>query len=88
MHGLDRTIAGITCREVLHNLSAYLDGELAAPEVQRIEAHLAQCSECERFGGSIGALVATVRRTLATRDRLPVDVERRLHERLHDALTG
>ncbi|HSL43847.1 MAG TPA: zf-HC2 domain-containing protein [Anaerolineales bacterium] len=28
-------------------LSAYLDGELRAPRLQHVEAHLAECSECQ-----------------------------------------
>lgn len=34
------------CRSVIDSLSDYLDGSLAAPQVQSIEAHLHQCSPC------------------------------------------
>lgn len=34
------------CRVVINSLSDYLDGSLAAQEIQSIETHLTQCSPC------------------------------------------
>lgn len=64
MSALDRVVAGLSCREVLHRLSPYLDGELAPAEVARVEAHLGDCETCARFGGHVGRIVQQVRETL------------------------
>lgn len=34
------------CRSVINSLSDYLDGSLAAPQVQSIETHLIECNPC------------------------------------------
>jgi len=44
-----------TCRE---NLSAYLDGELPAPEKALLEAHLADCPDCRAALGQLGSVSA------------------------------
>jgi anti-sigma factor RsiW len=77
---LDREIAGRTCHQVLAALGDYVDGELPDDERAAVDGHLRACVECERFGGAIGALVGTVRRTL--RDDAPPDVIDRLQARL------
>jgi anti-sigma factor (TIGR02949 family) len=82
MEGLDRSVAGITCREVLADLSAFLDGELTDARVAQLRAHLAGCRECDRFGGAVGAIVAALRRDLARPDALDAAVADRLAERL------
>jgi anti-sigma factor RsiW len=61
MMSLDRNVAGLTCRQVLERLSDFLDHELVADDRDRVEAHLAQCQECLRFGHAIGAMVRAVR---------------------------
>jgi len=55
-------IGGIDCEEVLAKLSEYVDGALAPEVVSTIEAHLAGCSRCERFGGGFGRMVVSLRR--------------------------
>lgn len=57
----DREIAGIRCMEVLAKLSAYLDGELADPEVEQLRAHVGGCDACARFGGRFGQAVTALR---------------------------
>jgi anti-sigma factor RsiW len=61
MPDLDRLVAGLRCRDVLADLSEFLDGNLAPARVSAIQAHLADCDTCARFGGSVGAIVATLR---------------------------
>jgi len=46
----DREVAGIRCLEVLARLSDYIDDELDPDVRARIDAHLAGCDWCERFG--------------------------------------
>ena len=70
MPSLDRTVAGLTCRDVLADLSDYLDGELPPERVARLEAHLAGCDSCTRFGGAVGELVARVRAELGVAEPL------------------
>ncbi len=83
MDPLETVVAGLSCREVLHRLNDFLDGELSPAEVGRVTAHLAGCHTCERFGGRVGQLIATLRATtdIAT-DEMPVGVSARLRARL------
>ncbi len=61
---LERSAAGLWCSEVLDRLSDYLDDELTAGERGQVEAHLAACDLCERFGGEMAELVGVLRRHL------------------------
>lgn len=65
MSVLDRVVGGVSCREVLVDLSEYVDGELPPARVAAVEAHLAGCDRCERFGGRFASTVAALRRSLA-----------------------
>ncbi len=81
MPDLDRVIAGLRCRDLLPQLSDYVDGKLSAKEVGRVDAHLQGCVHCEKFGGEYGALVAE----LKSRDTAPTvnpDVRARLANRM------
>ncbi len=82
MPELDRIVAGLRCREVLADLSDFLDEELPVGRTEQIRAHLRGCDWCERFGGEFAGMVARFRRALAQADALEPGVERRLHERL------
>ncbi len=57
------------CKSYAADLSAYFDGELEADEQQRIEAHLADCAECQdtlqrlrKLRGALNALSRPPRR--------------------------
>jgi anti-sigma factor RsiW len=69
----DREVAGIRCLEVLAYLSDYLDGELSDELRARVEAHVADCDWCERFGGKFSSTVSDLRRLL--REPEPADDE-------------
>ncbi|MDP2269956.1 MAG: zf-HC2 domain-containing protein [Archangium sp.] len=60
----NRNIGGVTCFEVLAQLSDYVDGELSAEARVKIETHLAGCDACTRFGGEFGAVVTALRQKL------------------------
>jgi anti-sigma factor RsiW len=60
----NRNIGGLTCFEVLALLSDYVDGDLSADQKSQVEAHLAGCDACTRFGGEFGAVVKAVREKL------------------------
>ncbi len=82
MADLDREVAGLRCREVLGRLSEYLDGELHPSQRARLEAHVRGCDWCERFGGEFGAIVASLRRELASSAPLDAALADRLRNRL------
>jgi anti-sigma factor RsiW len=60
----EKFVGGLGCFEVLELLSDYLDGEVSAELKQKIDAHLAGCDECTRFGGEFGAVVKALREQL------------------------
>ena len=78
----DREVGGLRCTEVLARLSDYLDGDLTADEVARVQAHLHGCDWCERFGDRMGEVVGRLRRELGAPPAADPDVARRLMERL------
>lgn len=82
MDPLDTVVAGLSCREVLHHLNDFLDGDLPVPDVARVTAHLAGCRTCEQFGGRVGALVATLRSEAAPPSAVPAGPAERLRRRL------
>lgn len=78
----EREVAGLRCREVLARLSDYLDGALVAEERARLEAHVAACDHCARFGGVFAATMASLRRRLAHPEPLAEGVRARLAQQL------
>ncbi len=80
----EREVAGMRCREVLARLSDYLDDSLAGAERARVEAHVAACDHCARFGGVFAATVAGLRRRLSRPEALPSEHRARLARRLAD----
>lgn len=58
----------LTCREVVELVTAYLEGDLPAPEAARVEAHVADCDGCETV---VAEMRDTIRLTgLLTEDAL------------------
>lgn len=69
------------CRDLLGQLSDYVDGELEAALCAELEAHLAECPDCT-------VMVDTVRKTITLYHTqaaapLPADVEERLYKVLN-----
>jgi len=60
----ERNVGGLTCSAVLERLGEYVDRELPASDVARVEAHLRDCTVCERFGGRYGHTVHAAREKL------------------------
>lgn len=60
----DREVAGIRCGEVLEILPDYLEGTLGSERLEQVQAHLAGCDWCERFGGAYAGAVTALRREL------------------------
>lgn len=78
----DRVVAGLSCRAVLMDLSAYVDGELPPGRVAQIEDHLRGCDWCERFGGEFSDVVRAFRRSLHEAAPVDASVVARLRARL------
>lgn len=69
------------CRDLLGELSLYIDGEAEQSLCDEIEAHMAECENCR-------ILVDTLRKTVTLyralpAEPLPDDVEERLYKRLN-----
>jgi RNA polymerase sigma-70 factor (ECF subfamily) len=77
----DRIIAGLHCGEVLAELTAFLDGGLPADRAHRIQEHVKECEDCERFGSEFSAAVFALREILSEPAR-DAEVAARLLERL------
>ncbi|MCB9635347.1 MAG: sigma-70 family RNA polymerase sigma factor [Sandaracinus sp.] len=78
----EREVGGLTCGAVLTRLGDYVDGDLPAPDVERVDAHLRGCTVCERFGGRYARVVH------AARERLGADhaIDDATFERVRAAL--
>ncbi len=81
MPDLFRMIAGLRCRDLLSLITDYVDGELGAKEVGRVDAHLRGCVHCKKFGGEYGALVAELKSRLKA-PTVTSDVRARLANRM------
>lgn len=64
----NRQVGGLFCFEVLERLSDYVDGELTAEAKAQVDAHLAGCDACTKFGGEFGAVVTALRKALRRDD--------------------
>ncbi len=64
------------CRQVLHRICEYIDGELDAAACAELEAHLAECPDCRTLLDGLRKTVALYRRCVP--DDLPPDVRARL----------
>lgn len=81
----ERIVAGVSCSEVLADLSAYMDGELDGARVAQLEAHVSQCGVCAAFGAGFGRLVAAMRANLSSPEGLSEAVAGRLQASLQRA---
>jgi anti-sigma factor (TIGR02949 family) len=66
------------CREVLTQISAYLDGELDHTACDAIERHCDRCESCARLIAGLRETVGLCRRAAAA--PLPEEVRRRARE--------
>jgi anti-sigma factor RsiW len=82
-HSLDTVVAGVPCREVLADLSDFLDGALSDERVAQLQAHLGGCDNCSRFGGRVAQTLGALRSTVVAR---PANVA--LGDRIMAAVRG
>lgn len=78
----ERYVGGLWCREVLEHLDGYVDGSLSPDALAAVQAHVAQCTECARFGAAYAQLVGALR--TGDPDALGDARAARLRERLRD----
>ena len=78
---VEREVGGIKCGDVLAQLPDFLLGELSDPEIATLQAHVAGCDVCERFGSIYADAVAALR-ALAASEPLDQEVADRLSARL------
>ena len=70
----------MNCEEVIHELSDYIDGELAGTLHQELESHLEECSDCK-------LVVNQTKKTIEIFcDSEPIELPVEVRSRLHDAL--
>ena len=72
------------CRQQLLELSAYLDGDLAADRMAALDRHLADCECCGRMAESLRRAIALCRSDQAR--TLPDDVQARALARVRALL--
>ena len=70
------------CRELLGQLNAYVDGELAAELCHDLELHLAECPDCQVVFDTLAKTIKLYHLLDETPVELPADVESRLLRRL------
>ena len=58
----ERQVGGLWCHEVLECLDAFVAGTLSPEMLPAVEAHVADCIECARFGAAYTRLVHALRK--------------------------
>ena len=74
------------CRDLVAQISDYLDGELSEEHVAALERHLAKCACCTEFADSLRRAVITCRASGGK--TLPSAVRRRARERIAEIMGG
>lgn len=82
MTDIDRLVAGISCREVLADLSDFIDDALSPERVARLQAHISECDTCARFGGTVTQALRLLREGGPVGVALPDEARARLRARL------
>lgn len=75
-------MAGLTCSQVMAVLSEVVDGAIAPELGAQVEAHVAGCGHCARFGREFVTLLEAMRRQLARADDVPADLLARVRAAL------
>ena len=78
----------LSCKEVLEQLSDYIDGEGVVELRRAIEDHLARCHRCTVLLDTTQRTLSIVRDTQPFDVALPLDVSARLYTRLSAILAG
>jgi anti-sigma factor RsiW len=74
------------CRDLLEQLSRYIDGDLTAVDRRTVTFHLKRCPCCEEFTAGLRRTVSVCRG--AGRRRLPAGVRARARARIAELLAA
>jgi anti-sigma factor RsiW len=74
------------CRDLLEQLSRYIDGDLTAVDRRTVTLHLKRCPCCEEFVAGLRRTVSVCRG--AGRRRLPAGVRARARARIVELLAA
>ncbi|MBI5015887.1 MAG: zf-HC2 domain-containing protein [Deltaproteobacteria bacterium] len=77
----------LSCREILDNLSAYIDAELDPSLCEEIEQHMQGCNPCVAFLNTLKKTVVLYRCTKQQEEAVPEEVHIDLHRFLRSRLT-
>lgn len=80
----ERIVAGLSCSDVMEDLSAFLDGDLPVDRREAIGGHVSGCSLCATFGEEFARMLAAAREQLGIPEPVPADVEARLATALRE----
>ena len=69
-----------TCRNLLSQLSDYIDGDLEETLCAEIEQHMADCPDCRAVVNTLEKTIELYRST--ERAEVPIDVQSRLYKAL------
>ena len=75
-------VGGLSCSEVLADLSRLLDGELPEAEASLLKAHVSGCDVCELFGRRFDGILRELREGLREPEPLEAGVAARLRARV------
>ena len=75
----------LSCREILDNLSSYIDAELDPSLCDEIESHMGNCNPCVAFLNTLKKTVVLVKCCGET-DEVPDEVPQEVHIDLHNFL--
>ncbi len=82
---------GLDCREILDNLSAYIDEELDVGLCEEIQRHMEGCNPCVAFLNTLKKTVVLYRSS-AEQDAMPeevhIDLHRFLRKRCRESAEG
>lgn len=74
------------CRELVEVLTDYLEGALDAADCARLEAHLAECDDCDQYLTQMRTVLAAARRL--GYDGLPAGLQQQLRAVFGNWRTG
>jgi len=81
-----RTSAHDRCRNLLEQLSTYVDGDLTGAERRALVLHLKKCPCCQEMADGLRQTVEMCRKAKAA--RLPADVRARARARIDTLLAS
>lgn len=81
----EKTVAGLSCSQVLEKLDSFLAGTIDDATRDAMTQHVSECDRCAKFGDAYTAVAKQVRRVTGN-DPPDAAVLERLRERLKRAI--